>query len=323
MLSDAAELTIREAGTVIRTMKLTAEQVTIGRLPDNDLVLSDRTVSSHHAVLRRESGGYTVTDLGSLNGTQVGSEALRPYQPRLLASGDTIRIVSYELEYRASSETAAIVESGGEGGELAPAMDEADAGWGSVSPPHGPPRPTYPMPLPEGPASRYLRYLPGLYHEDDFLGRFLLIMEAIWEPLEQREDYIDFYANPRTCPASFLRWIGNWLGLALDEHWPEARRRNLLTEAMELYRWRGTRYGLSRMIEVCTGLAPDIEEFPVPEDPADSRPCVFRVRLTIPPESGVDRELVEALVRSHKPAHAGYVLEVREPPARVEPGAAQ
>jgi phage tail-like protein len=190
-------------------------------------------------------------------------------------------------------------------------------------PPQGPPRPTYPMPLPDGPSSRYLRYLPGLFHDDDFLGRFLLIMEAIWEPLEQRQDHIELYANPRTCPESFLGWLGSWLSLALDDHWPEARRRNLLKEAMDLYRWRGTRYGLMRMIEVCTGLAPEIDDVPAPSDSARSEPFVFRVRLTIPPDAGVDRELVETLVRAHKPAHAGYVLEVRQLEARAVAEAGQ
>jgi phage tail-like protein len=177
--------------------------------------------------------------------------------------------------------------------------------------PPAPPRPTYPMPRPEGPRSRYLRYLPGLYQENEFLSRYLLIMETIWEPLEQREDHIGMYFDPRTTPAPFLGWLGSWLDLALNAHWPESRRRRLLEEAMDLYRWRGTSYGLTRMIEVCTGLTPEVVDLSSDGDGSRLQPFVFRVRLTIPPGSGVDRDLIESLVQAHKPAHAGYLLEVK------------
>ena len=81
----------------------------------------------------------------------------------------------------------------------------------------------------------------------------LLIFEAIWEPLEQRQEHIAMYFSPSTSPARMLAWIAEWLNLELDPHWPERRRRELLREAMQLYWWRGTRYGLTRMLEVCTG----------------------------------------------------------------------
>jgi phage tail-like protein len=159
------------------------------------------------------------------------------------------------------------------------------------------------MPLPDEPASRYLRYLPALYQESDFIGRFLLIFEAIWEPLERRQDQIAAYFDPRTCPAEFLPWLASWLEVPLEANWPEHRRRHLLAEGMHLARWRGTAYGLRRVIELATGITVDITE--------DRRtPFVFRIRAHIPAGSGVSRDLVEDLIQKHKPAHAGYVLEV-------------
>jgi pSer/pThr/pTyr-binding forkhead associated (FHA) protein len=44
----------------------------IGRRPDNDIIISDPRVSEHHAELRRSPAGrYSITDLGSHNGTYV------------------------------------------------------------------------------------------------------------------------------------------------------------------------------------------------------------------------------------------------------------
>jgi hypothetical protein len=45
--------------------------LTIGRARDNDVVLTDLSVSRRHAQLRRTDGGWLVSDLGSTNGTHV------------------------------------------------------------------------------------------------------------------------------------------------------------------------------------------------------------------------------------------------------------
>jgi ABC-type cobalamin/Fe3+-siderophores transport system ATPase subunit len=51
---------------------VTSSRLTIGRLPDNDVVVDDLLVSRRHAVLeRRPDGGWDLVDLGSGNGTFV------------------------------------------------------------------------------------------------------------------------------------------------------------------------------------------------------------------------------------------------------------
>lgn len=47
---------------------------TIGRAPDNDLVVDNPAVSQHHAEVRFENGEWRLHDLGSTNGTIVGGE---------------------------------------------------------------------------------------------------------------------------------------------------------------------------------------------------------------------------------------------------------
>jgi V8-like Glu-specific endopeptidase len=50
-----------------------AEQIKVGRAPDNDLRFGDleRRVSSHHAEITCKGGGFLLRDLGSTNGTMV------------------------------------------------------------------------------------------------------------------------------------------------------------------------------------------------------------------------------------------------------------
>lgn len=62
----------------------------IGRDPDNAVVLSDPTVSSHHAVVFLRDGAVVLKDLGSTNGTFVNEAAVQ--QEQLLRVGDVIRM---------------------------------------------------------------------------------------------------------------------------------------------------------------------------------------------------------------------------------------
>ena len=87
---------------------VTCGRLTIGRLPDNDVVVDDLLVSRRHAVLeQRADGGWELVDLGSGNGTfvngtrtqraavtpadviGVGRAALRLQGDRLVAAVDT------------------------------------------------------------------------------------------------------------------------------------------------------------------------------------------------------------------------------------------
>src|SRR5260370_12415935 len=65
---------------------------TIGRALDNQLFVNNPTASSHHAEIRPGVQGYSLTDLGSTNGTFVNEQKLDPHIPRLLRGGDRIPI---------------------------------------------------------------------------------------------------------------------------------------------------------------------------------------------------------------------------------------
>ena len=67
-----------------------------GRHPDSDIFLDDVTVSRRHAEFRREGSGYTVHDVGSLNGTYVNRERI---ESAPLSGGDEVQIGKFRLVY--------------------------------------------------------------------------------------------------------------------------------------------------------------------------------------------------------------------------------
>lgn len=91
-----AALVILEDGGE-RTVPLSSESVTIGRLADCDVVLADKGASRKHAQLRFRDGSWVLTDLGSTNGTRLNGQTV---QSRELSDGDKVTIGSTVLEFR-------------------------------------------------------------------------------------------------------------------------------------------------------------------------------------------------------------------------------
>ncbi len=179
---------------------------------------------------------------------------------------------------------------------------------------------------------RYLKYLPALYTEqDDLMGRFLMLFESFWEPIEDRIDNIHDYFDPRLTPNDLLPWLATWVDLVLDEQWPDEKRRRLLSAMVPLYRQRGTRHGLQKYLEIYTGQLARIAEHrahnftlgkitrlgPSAALGKHNVSYTFDVFLRLPPAENEDkrkerRRKIEAIIESEKPAHTAYTLNIEE-----------
>jgi adenylate cyclase len=85
----------------IHNHPLRKQEVTIGRGKDNDVVLSDHTVSRYHATLLKTREGYLLTDLGSFNGTKVNDRSI---QSALLQHRDVVSIGMVRMVFLAREE---------------------------------------------------------------------------------------------------------------------------------------------------------------------------------------------------------------------------
>ncbi len=85
-----------------------ADGGTIGRLPDNDWVLPDPYISSHHARIRCRGNTFYIEDT-STNGVFINQNRLARNQPQALAEGDCIAIEPYEIRASIAEEAAPAV----------------------------------------------------------------------------------------------------------------------------------------------------------------------------------------------------------------------
>jgi pSer/pThr/pTyr-binding forkhead associated (FHA) protein len=71
--------------------------VSIGRSPDNEICIPERTVSRHHAAIAYQHGVFVVTDTGSANGVFVNDEKVE--EPYPLIDGDIVRLYVPTIQF--------------------------------------------------------------------------------------------------------------------------------------------------------------------------------------------------------------------------------
>lgn len=341
MAEASATLKLRGPDIPQDEVTLSPDGLSVGRVPGNDLVLPDSRVSRQHLRFLWEGGGFWVEDLESSNGTYIGDERLEPYARRPLKEGMSIRLGPYVLAVE--SIAAAEPDEPGTGGAAkppgkpqpreivrpaappeaasqAPPADEGprhplaealrDYGKRDITPP--PPtngdgrRPPaeHPFGIPRD-RSTWLKYLPAIYAEDDFTGRFLLIFESLLSPVGWGLDNFTMYLSASTAPREWLHWFASWFDLAVLPDLPEERLRMILQEAGWLFLRRGTKPAVERLLELYFDSKPEIVE----ND--GGRACHFTVRLSVEQEDKERvRRLAERLIDSQKPAFTDYTLEI-------------
>ena len=163
------------------------------------------------------------------------------------------------------------------------------------------------------------------YEEPPFFERFLRGFEDAGEPLNELLASLHRHFDADSAPSDFLPWLATWVALDLDENWLQLRRRRLIKEAIWLYRWRGTRRGLSRYLELYSGVKPEINDQPfagmrlgpgtlLGRDTVlgGVQPHTFVVTMAVPDPLALSEETIRLIIESQKPAHAAYDLRIVE-----------
>ncbi|MEM1241054.1 MAG: phage tail protein [Cyanobacteria bacterium P01_H01_bin.26] len=184
------------------------------------------------------------------------------------------------------------------------------------------------------PSSLYLDFLPDIYRNVDFVGRFLKIFETTFEPAVDILKHQSAYLDPLTAPQAMLPFLAHWVGWSFQGPLSLAQQRALIRYAMEIYRWRGTRRGLRFYLHLASGL-------PLDDHIADESqksigiyenfsrghvlghtvmgqstilsgniPYHFNVRLRPAIDYPLDETLLRSIIEQEKPAFCSYNLSI-------------
>ncbi len=204
--------------------------------------------------------------------------------------------------------------------------------------------------------SSLMNYLPGIYQEDPFLGQFILAFEklllgtneeATFPTSKGLEEIIasgeleEIIANvallfdPHQTPEDFLPWLASWAALTLRADLPPLQQRDFIAQIIPLYRRRGTKENLLKLLKIFTVTQPKIEEMGdlecrigihstvgVDMYLGGGPPHFFQVTVTLPQldsSAEVQRqlEIVKSLIELEKPAHTYYELNPEFPSMQI------
>ncbi|WP_219837876.1 phage tail protein [Paenibacillus sp. R14(2021)] len=179
------------------------------------------------------------------------------------------------------------------------------------------------------PRNTYLSHLPAIYQEDPsgFMERFLALFGTMFDSVEAQADELPRHLDSELAEGPYLKWLGSWLGIEVDEHWNDDQIRRFIREAPQLYRYRGTRRGIEKMVEIYTGSKPHIVEYfeyKMMRESAELRQltdmlygmhaCSFSVLVTTeqaPTEK--HRHMLQRMLDEQKPAFTEARLIVLQP----------
>ncbi|MDZ8026138.1 MAG: phage tail protein [Nostoc sp. DedQUE11] len=189
------------------------------------------------------------------------------------------------------------------------------------------------------PYTAYMEFLPILYREIDFIGRFMKIFEQAFQPIIDSYNVMWANLDPLTSPQALLPFMAHWVAWQVDSVWDLQQQRRLIRRAVELYRWRGTRKGLRLYLHLYTGLPLD-EHLPNEADKhisirepfgpsfiigdaqignavlAGGQAYHFVVRLRSNISSGIiNEQLIQRIIEQEKPAFCTYELTIENPPS--------
>ena len=286
-----------------------------------DILIDTPQLGRRHLRIERSATGVTITDLGDRYGTHLNDKRLDGWTPTAIRPGAVLTLgLDYRLTLEETIQPQSSTATPSDGTRPALAMIMPEALPTLYDPYHGQ--------FPPGlgfESVRLLSYLPEIYQPDeemnrlrrqrqstaptesDFLTRFLALFESVLLPIEWNIANFDLFLEVGCAPEAFLPWFEEW------HRWTTALipdgecRRALLVEADQLFAMRGTRYALSRVLELYTGTVPEIIESGEQGGEA-LPPFSFRV-ITRPasPAAPTDPRVIDELVDLFKPAHAIYL----------------
>jgi phage tail-like protein len=202
--------------------------------------------------------------------------------------------------------------------------------------------------------SSLLDYLPAIYRDDPFVGRFLSAFEQVligesafeaadegkatkaYKSLEATIASIAILFDPMQTPEDFLPWLADWTAFTMRADLDLDQQRWFISKIIQLYKRRGTKQNLQELLTIFTKGRPKVieaggEEFQVGvsstigEDTwlGGSPAHYFQVTISLSEAKtdiqGIQRKqkITRDLIELEKPAHTFYDLYMIFPSMQI------
>lgn len=147
--------------------------------------------------------------------------------------------------------------------------------------------------------------------------------------LETILDHIEAFFDPDRTPEDFLPWLAQWVATSLRDDWSVATKRKFIGQIIPLYKLRGTRAGIQKVLELSDveakivdfhdGKDVEVEEkaFGSGAKPPHFFGVIVTLRTRNPALLANTIRRVRAIVDREKPAHTYYGLQIWYPAMQI------
>jgi pSer/pThr/pTyr-binding forkhead associated (FHA) protein len=115
------KLVLKFENSVLKEIPLGSKEVSIGRSPENAMVIDNPAVSHYHARVFSEENRFMLEDFGSMNGTFVNGQRVKMVT---LKPGDSVAIGKHTIVIAESRETDGFASGNGNTKLAAPKINE-------------------------------------------------------------------------------------------------------------------------------------------------------------------------------------------------------
>jgi phage tail-like protein len=165
------------------------------------------------------------------------------------------------------------------------------------------------------------RLLPLAYQRAAQDGTVLAALLDVMEDLHAPDEAVlagvaDLYAAYRA-PDQLVGFLTTWVALghvagsSTSSAIPVTRLRDVVVQGAELAQWRGTPYGLAKLLRTVTG----VDDITIEEPPTRR----FHLRVVVPQPAAAQLDLITRLVRAEKPAATTCEVVVAGPVDPADP----
>jgi phage tail-like protein len=158
--------------------------------------------------------------------------------------------------------------------------------------------------------------LPMVMAADPLIPSFLMAFEDILDTLEGHVDMQPHVLDPTVAPLEMVRWVATWAGFEVSPSLPPERQRLLVQAAGNVVRWRGTREGLTMLMEAFTGGEVEVTDGGGVFAQGEAPERTTRVTVHLSQAGTLDDTQLVGLVRDQLPADA--IIELTIGDRRVE-----
>ncbi len=154
--------------------------------------------------------------------------------------------------------------------------------------------------------------LPVGMTEDEFFVRFVRVFQSVADTVVDQVDNMPHLFDVNVAPDNVVRTIGSWLGMDwVDPSLPDVLQRRIVREYSAGILWRGTRAGLTRLLELVCDAEGEVRVEDnggvYVDDPPITAP---HVRMSVPGTGWTTEQDLLRIVRSELPAMVTFELEV-------------